>query len=59
MTGLKPDVTDRNLAPAKVHVVGPGGVVEAKWSRRRTLLFILASCIFLWGVIGIGLWLIL
>jgi hypothetical protein len=59
MSGLKSDITSRNLAPAKVHLVDAGRVVPTKWSRRRTLFFILASCIFLWGVIGIGLWLIL
>lgn len=56
MTGLKSDATHTDSAPAKIRVVGDG-IVEAKWSRRRTLLFILASSILLWSLIGIGLWL--
>lgn len=59
MTGLNSDATRRNTAPAKVHVVGAEDVAEAKWPRHRTLLFILVSCIVLWGLIGIGIWLIL
>ena len=59
MTGLKHDVTRRNLAPAKVQVVDGGRTGPAKWSRRRTLLFIVVSCIILWSLIGLGLWSVL
>jgi hypothetical protein len=59
MTGLKHDVTRRNLAPANVHVVDGGRAGPAKWSRRRTLLFIALSCVILWGLIGLALWSVL
>ena len=56
MTGLKHDATPRNLAPAKAHPVDPERVLAATWSRRRTLLFIILSCVILWSLIGLGLW---
>jgi hypothetical protein len=58
MTGLKSDARRRNFAPAKARAGAPGGVVQANWSRRRTLLFIVLSCALLWSLIGLGLWLI-
>jgi hypothetical protein len=59
MSGLKHDLPRRNLAPAKVRLVGSKDAVPAGWSRRRTLLFVLASSILLWTLIGLGLWLLL
>jgi hypothetical protein len=59
MTGLKHDVTRRNLAPANVRVVAGGRAGPPRWSRRRTLLFIVLSSAVLWSLIGLGLWSIL
>jgi hypothetical protein len=59
MSGLKHDATRGNLAPAKVRLVDPERVVPAKWSRRRTLLFVIGSSLLLWTLIGFGLWLLL
>jgi hypothetical protein len=58
MTGLNSDSTRRNSAPAKIHAVGAEDVGEAKWPRRRTLIFVVVSCVILWSLIGIGLWLV-
>ena len=55
MSRPKRDRVGSDLAPAKVHLVA----VSTRWSRRRTLLFIIASSTLLWSLIAFGVWLLL
>ncbi len=47
-----PDFATTNVRPIKARNAAP-----LKWSRRRTLLFILVSGTILWIAIAIGSWL--
>lgn len=56
-TVMKPTPTRRDAAPARLHLVG-AEPTEARWSRRRMVVFVLVSSAALWAFVAVAVWLI-
>jgi hypothetical protein len=56
-TVMKPTPTRSDAAPARLRLVGIEPA-QPRWSRRRTVTFVVISCTVLWIAIAMAVWLI-